>query len=390
MKKEKGITLINLIFIIIIAIVILGGVTTIIVINFERIEQMKYDNNNLIQNSLITNNNNTLNNQLNIDEIKKKKYSSVFGKNGSQIYPPQSYIVNNIISINPNKDERFFVINAQEEIGITESSLFVYLYDEKEEVEIKLYYENPNNLVIQECINDTNIYVRKSNQFDVNDLKNIRYILLEDIPNIFSNSYYSNHKCYMILIPSFEIENEEIVKIANNIVIDETRGKFTVSGDSASIVANNEETTRKIGKYTFMFENVILNEWGVRGAGNNEITYTTKVNNEYVKTAVTLPRRIYAGKNYTISDIEKEVEYNNSIEYMTNKEEILTVDVDGIKFYAIKSKNISNSDEYFTRLYLELGNGDVACFIGFNDIKNVEDLKENIRQRITNKILFIN
>ncbi len=394
MKQEKGISLIMFI-ILIVAIILVGGFAFyFIMTNLNLKPEM---NNDITQNQEITNKvttNINQNSQLTIDEIKKQNYPEIFGSEGTGIYPPQSYITHNILSINPNKDEKFIVTNASSHLGdsLSEKPTFTYLINEKDKVEIEITFKNPNSLILQENVNNTEIFVYKNgNNPASQDLKRTRYILLDDIPYYYPNNSYSNDKCYIVLKPSTQVENTEIVKIAQHIIVDKTRGEFVADGDEGlKIVADMENFKKIIGNYTLNFENVIITDWRVYKDGLNELNYflAEDEKNAGLGLKIEFPYvTMLSNSKSGIEDIRDSIDRFNSSGLYT--QELAEIEVDGIKFYGLK-ENISSNENYFTYIYVELEGNQLIRFSKLGKVEDIKALESIIRNLISNKILYKN
>ena len=326
-----------------------------------------------------------------MNEIKKQNYPNIFGEEGTGIYPPQSYTVHNILSINPNKDERFIVTNATSDINtsVTEPE-FIYLINEKDEVEIDICFKNPNSLTLQEKVDNTEIFINES-VYNINpqNLKATRYILLEDIIYYHPNTAYANNKCYIVLDPSTKIENTEIVKIAQNIVIDKTRGEFIADGaDGLKIIADNENFKQTIGNYTFDFENTIITDWRVYQSGLNEINYFLTEDEVNIGLKVEFP---YVT---TISNFQSGIEdIKNSIEKMNESgictQELAEMEIDGVKIYGLK-ETVPSEYSCYVYIYVELEGNQLIRFSNFGEVEDVQTLEQLIRKSIINKVLYKN
>lgn len=385
-KNEKGIALV-LIIAVIIACMIIGGVILYYIIS--NLKQAKSNNTaNTMQSgqSVITTQNtpNTNNSNTTIKQIKEKKYTEIFGINGTGIYPPQSYTINNIVSINPNNNERLYVKSIAGHISSSDTEL-IYLIDDKKEVEIKFEYKAPNDLVLQETVENMDIYILDSLAGKINDLGYTRYILLDEVPFESSDSNFQGYKYYMVLKPSAGVENKEICEIAKNIVIDKTKGEFT---NETAIRPSNEYLTKKIGKYTLNFENVILTNWGALASGQNEITYFVKKDNGYLKIRMTLPIREKANNTYGLSNLKASIEKNNNKQDKVEEHELVEMDINGMIFNAVRIKNISSGEEIISRVFLEIDKDNLLCIEIPLELKDIEKIKEYIDQNVANKVIF--
>lgn len=391
MKSERGISLIALIIVVII-IVLVGGIglyfaITSLITNIDGSENITQSQEN--KDSANTNNSQTL--QLSADEIKKQNYPNIFGEEGTKIYPPQSYIVHNILSINPNKDERFIVTNATSDIKVAgEETKFIYLINENDKVEIDICFKNPKSMVLQEKVDNIEIFI-DDGVYNINpqNLRATRYILIEDIPYYKSNTAYADNKCYIVLKPSAEIQNTEIVKIAQNIVIDKTRGEFEAGGvEGSKIVTDNENFKKNIGDYTFDFENTSITYWRVYNNGLNEINYFITENEETKGLKVEFPyTTVVTNFQNGIEDIKHSVEKVN--EDGTYTQELTEMEIDGVKFYALK-ETVPSQYSCYVYIYVELEGNQLIRFSKFGEIEDVQTLEQLIRELILNKVLYKN
>ena len=391
MKEEKGIALSTLI-IIITVIILVGGICLYFIMTNSKTNVEA--NRNTIQNQENKNSINTnlsQSSQLSIDEIKKQNYPDIFGEEGTGIYPPQSYITHNILSINPSKDEKFIVTNATSNISTSSGSPeFTYLINEKDNVEIEINFVNPERLIIQEKVDNTDIFVHKSaNNSTSQNLTAIRYILLEDILYYHPNTAYSNYKCYIVLKPSTEIQNEEIVKIAQHIVIDKTRGEFLADGvEGLKITANEEELRKNVGDYVLNFENAIITDWRVYDNGLNEINYYIMNNEKYTGLTIEFPYTTALSNSQNgIEDIKASIENVNKLGKIT--QELAEIEIDGIKFYGLK-ETVPSAYSCYVTIYVELEGNELIRFSNFGKIEDTKTLEDVIRQLISNKILYKN
>ncbi len=387
-KNERGIALIPLIAIILIIAIIGGVILYFVIANSSKTDK----NNNKIMTDAVQNNQSTnkkqdsqLDNTSNqtVSQIKEKRWPGVFEKTGTGVYPPQSYVINNIISINPNKDERFYVQSAAGNISSMDTKI-LYLATDKNEVEIDFEYNDPNRLTLNESINGMDIYILNNLVGKTESLKYTRYILLNEVPFISTNSNFKGYKYYIVLKPNYAITNKEICEIAKNITVDTSRGEF--SKDTA-IVLSDEYLTKKVGNYTFNFKNVILTNWTVMAAGNNEITYFVKKGNGYTKTRLTLPAMEKANVKYGLAELKKSIEKNNQSQYKTYNEELVEIPINRATFYAVKLTNISNGYENISKIFFELDNNNLMSLEAGG--MKLEQVQEYISQNVIGKVLFV-
>ena len=243
---------------------------------------------------------------------------------------------------------------------------------------------------MQERVENTDIFVYKTgNNLASQDLKSTRYILLEDISYYHPNTSYSNYKCYIVLKPSTEIQNEEIVKIAQHIVIDKTRGEFLADGaEGLKITANEEELRKNVGDYVLNFENAIITDWRVYDNGLNEINYYIMNNEKYTGLTIEFPYTTALSNSQNgIEDIKASIENVNKLGKIT--QELAEIEIDGIKFYGL-NETVPSAYSCYVTIYVELEGNELIRFSNFGKIEDTKTLEDVIRQLISNKILYKN
>ena len=390
-KGQEGISL-GILIIIVVALMVAVGVGIAIVKNSggkntvnEHLTNVKNQENIGLKNQENKASENKT--ELSVAQIKQTKYPETFGKDGFEMYPPQSYICHNTLSINPKKNERFVVTSATSRINTSyEDTLSaVYIVDEKKEVKVEVRYINSTKLKVYDNINGTDIYVLA--RYNNTNLKSTRYILLSGVANYESNASY---KCYIVLEPNYEIQNKDILEISKNIIIDKTRGEYLNNNDGYKLIADKESMKKKIGNITFDFNNVMVTSWSIGlglgssrlGAGNNEIRYYVKENGKYIGTELKLPIGLYSVKT-DLKTLKESIESSNSTAY---KQELEEIEIKQHKMYALKGKT-ANGSTYYTDLYIELEGNKLASFT-FDKVKDINSLKTMINNRILNKVLF--
>lgn len=387
-KNEKGISLVAVIFIII-AIILVIGVSLYFI---TRSTNSGSGIDKSISTNTESNSNDTQVSQLDINKIKEQIYPDIFGSDGSKLYPPQSYTIHNILSINPDKDERFIVTSATSDIGILSSyktnPSFTYIIDDTNKVDIEILFKDPKNLVLQENLNNTDIFIHKSS--DLQDLKTTRYILLDDVKYYQSNNAYSNYKCYISLKPTTKVSNEDILKIAQHIVIDKSNGEFIGKDDGLKVVADKADLKKKVGDYTFDFSNTFFTSWIAYENGKNEVAYFVPVGEKMPGLKLEFPyTTFFTDSKDGIEDVKASVEHYNSNETKGFKQQLIELEVDGIKFYGLKHR-LSQTQDVFTFIYVQLDGHKLARFSEFGEISNTSDLENIIKNRIVDPILSKN
>lgn len=385
-KNEKGISLVAVIFIII-AIILVIGVSLYFIIHST-------NSGSGIDKSISTNtesnSNDTQVSQLDINKIKEQIYPDIFGSDGSKLYPPQSYTIHNILSINPDKDERFIVTNATSNISpySSNSPNFTYIIDDTNKVDIEILFKDPKNLVLQENLNNTDIFIYKSS--DPQDLKNIRYILLDDVKYYQSNDSHSNYKCYISLKPTTKVSNKDILKIAQHIVIDKSNGEFIGKDDGLKVVADKADLKKKVGDYTFDFSNTFFTSWLAYENGKNEVVYFVPVGEKMIGLKLEFPYTTFLTDSKDgIEDVKASVENHNNNDTKGFKQQLVELEVDGIKFYGLKQR-FSQTQDVFANIYVQLDGHKLARFSEFGEISNTSDLENLIKNRIVDPILSKN
>lgn len=324
-----------------------------------------------------------------IKQIKEEKYAMITGENKLGICVPQTYISNNIISVNKNKNENIIVLNATNfiEYGIGSSPKFIYIEDENKEIEVTTEFNTPESLVIQERVDNTDIYVVKSDDPEYTaQLDRKRYIRLEGVP--FKEHIGKKMECYIVLEPTYEIENKKVLEIAQNIEVLSDRGEFAKSGEkNAKLIINEEELVKKVGKVTFDFRNVDIYEWSIgtsTGVGNNQITYFVTPGDKESKVKIELPIG-KNGKTTSLSDLK------NTVEESKNRgiypQELIEMNIDGNTFYAVRQETGGISTIQF--VYMELEGDMLVSFYPFMITNDMVQIETFIRERVLNKVVFI-
>ena len=105
----------------------------------ENTPEVNNNNNNPVEDSRGTKNSV----DKSIQEIKAELYPNIYGLNGTNLTLPRSFIINNVISVNPSNNERFFAVEISNHIGKSENTLIQYIIDEDNVIDISFTIQEP-------------------------------------------------------------------------------------------------------------------------------------------------------------------------------------------------------------------------------------------------------